>query len=315
MKNLSNISSAASVKRKTQKSLSAAALTLLIALAACANLSGCTHLACDAAAAKVQTVAVASTATDAIAAPLQYAAEPTRSELKAILPLGQALKIHNEFGDVRLRFGGFEHGVQITAVAQSPIGQTMPVVSFDAPSATISTALPDASLPVLGQRIDIVVWVPEKHSLNVHTLRGLVELRGVHSDVVVRSDSGDITARGVQGALDIETGSGAIEAAFSDRPVNAPQRVATRTGAIVVSFGPELNAELALATSALIATEYSVEITQKPGEEPNKTGVVKIGSAKNNFPDHSFAKANQIEISSKRGELRLFRRQAFIEAE
>ena len=238
-------------------------------------------------------------------APLQYAPEPTRSEIKAVLAPGQALQIRNEFGDVRLRFGGFEHGVEVTAVAQSPIGQTMPVVRFDAPSATISTVLLDASLPVLGQRIDIVVWVPEKHSVKVNTLRGLVEVRGVRSDVVVRSDSGDITARGVQGALDIETGSGVIEAAFSDYPVDAPQRVVTRTGTIVVSFGPELNAELALATSALIATEYSVEITQKPGAEPNKTGIVKIGSTK----------ANQIEISSKRGELRLFRRQAFIEAE
>ena len=238
-------------------------------------------------------------------APLQYAPEPTRSEIKAVLAPGQALQIRNEFGDVRLRFGGFEHGVEVTAVAQSPIGQTMPVVRFDAPSATISTVLLDASLPVLGQRIDIVVWVPEKHSVKVNTLRGLVEVRGVRSDVVVRSDSGDITARGVQGALDIETGSGAIEAAFSNHPVNAPQRVVTRTGTIVVSFGPEFNAELALATSALIATEYSVEITQKPGAEPNKTGIVKIGSTK----------ANQIEISSKRGELRLFRRQAFIEAE
>ena len=276
-------------------------ILLTVVLYACANRLVDT----EPVAAKVPPSDAAPT-TSATNAPIQYAAEPTRYELKGTLALGQALQIRNEFGDVRLRFGGFEHGVEITAVAQSPIGQTMPVVRFDALSATISTALPDASLPVLGQRIDIVVWVPEKHRVKVNTLRGLVELRGVRSDVVVRSDSGDITARGVQGALDIETGSGAIEAAFSNHPVSAPQRVVTRTGAITVSFGPELNAELALATSALIATEYSVEITQKPGQEPNKTGIVKIGSD---------AKANPIEISSKRGELRLFRRQAFIEAE
>ncbi len=280
----------------------------LLALAALlASLVACAHVAAPVAA-KVEAVAAMPTPTSATQeTPLQYAPEPTRSELKAVLALGQTLQIRNDFGDVRLRFGGFEHGVEITAVAQSPLGQTMPVVRFDAPSATISTALPDASLPVLGQRIDIVVWVPEKHSVKVNTLRGLVEVRGVRSDVVVRSDSGDITARGVQGRLDIETGSGAIEAAFSNRPVNAPQRVVTRTGTIAVSFGPAFNTELALATSGLIATEYSVEITPKPGEEPNKTGIVKIGSAKN--------QANQIEISSKRGELRLFRRQAFIEAE
>ncbi len=294
-------------KRSIAKLLTTIILTIV--------LSGCANRSVDAEPAAAKVPSIVSTPTTSAPNALQYAPEPTRSELKAVLALGQALQIRNEFGDVRLRFGGFEHGVEITAVAQSPIGQTMPVVRFDAASATITTALPDASLPVLGQRIDIVVWVPEKHSVKVNTLRGLVEVRGVRSDVVVRSDSGNITARGVQGALDIETGSGSIEAAFSDHPVNAPQRIVTRTGAIMVSFGPELNAELALATSALIATEYSVDITQKPGEEPNKTGIVKIGGAKNNSSEHSFAKANQIEISSKRGELRLFRRQAFIEAE
>jgi hypothetical protein len=240
-------------------------------------------------------------------AELKYAAEPTRSEVKAVLTVGQALQIQNDFGDVRLRFGGFEHGVLVTAVAQAPIGSAMPVVGFDQASGIVRTALPDARAAVLGQRIDLVVWAPEKHNIKVNTLRGLVEIRGVHSDVTVRSSSGDITARGVQGALDIETGSGAIEAAFSDHAIAAVQRAVTRTGAIVVSFGPKLNAELALATSALIATEYSVEITQKPGEEPNKTGVVKIGVGKNGLA------ANKIEISSKRGELRLFRRQAFVE--
>ncbi len=240
---------------------------------------------------------------------LKYAAEPTRSEVKAVLTIGQALQIHNEFGDVRLRFGGFEHGVLVTAVAQSPIGSAMPVVSFDQASGAVRTALPDARAAVLGQRIDLVVWAPEKHAIKVNTLRGLVEIRGVHSDVVVRSDSGDITARGVQGALDIETGSGAIEAAISDHPVNAAQRAVTRTGTIIVSFGPKLIAELALATSALIATEFSVQITPKPGAEPNKTGVVRIGTAKSGYA------TNKIEISSKRGEIRLFRRQAFVEAE
>lgn len=250
----------------------------------------------------------------------QYAAEPTRTSIKEVLPAGLALKISNDFGEVRLRFGGFEHALEVTSVAQAPIGQTMPRVRFDAPSGVVSTFLPAETAAALGQRIDIVVFVPEKHDVQVSTLRGMVEIRSLRSAVTVRSDSGNIAARGVQAALDLQTGSGSIDVALNDVPLNAQQRFNTRTGVITVSFGPAQVAELALSTSALIATEFSVEITERAGEEPNKVGVVRLAGLANNVaanPQELLAvqAKNKIELSSKRGELRLYRRQVYLDAD
>ena len=250
----------------------------------------------------------------------QYAAEPTRTNIKGVLPANLALKISNDFGEVRLRFGGFEHAFEVTAVAQAPIGQAMPGVRFDAQSGVIATFLPVGTAAALGQRIDIVVFVPEKHDVQVSTLRGMVEIRSLRSAVTVRSDSGNIAARGVQAAMDLQTGSGSIDVSLNDVPLNTQQRFNTRTGVITASFGPAQVAELALSTSALIATEFSVEITERPGEEPNKTGVVRLAGVANgvaaNPQELLTAQAkNKIELSSKRGELRLYRRQAYLDAD
>ena len=250
----------------------------------------------------------------------QYAAEPTRTNIKGVLPANLALKIGNDFGEVRLRFGGFEHAFEVTAVAQAPIGQAMPGVRFDAQSGVIATFLPVGTAAAIGQRIDIVVFVPEKHDVQVSTLRGMVEIRSLRSAVTVRSDSGNIAARGVQAAMDLQTGSGSIDVSLNDVPLNTQQRFNTRTGVITASFGPAQVAELALSTSALIATEFSVEITERPGEEPNKTGVVRLAGVANgvaaNPQELLTAQAkNKIELSSKRGELRLYRRQAYLDAD
>jgi hypothetical protein len=273
-----------------------------VALAACMlALGACRSLPTAAPASAISPAA----ATSAVKA-LSYAEEPTRSAFKEVLAAGQSVSIQNDFGDVRLRFGGYEHVLEMTAVAQSPIGSAMPVVTFDKLSGQVRTSLPATASgaiasAALGQRIDIVLWIPQTHSVRVSTISGLVEVRGVRDAVVARSTSGAITARGVQGTLDLETGSGSVEIAF-DASVKGAQRVVTQTGAIIAAFGASADATLKLATSGLIGTEYSVEITPQPGLEPNKSGLVTLGAGK-----------NSIEIASKRGELRLFRRQDFVQ--
>ena len=288
----------------------------LIVFAVLAALAGCAGKSAP----KAEVTQTEVTKTEAApSAELQYAPEPTRTIIKEVLPTGLALKINNDFGEVRLRFGGFEHALEVTAVAQAPIGQAMPGVRFDAQSGVISTFLPPDATAALGQRIDVVVFVPEKHDVQVSTLRGMVEIRSLRSAVTVRSDSGNIAARGVLAALDLQTGSGSIDVAMNDAPLNVAQRLNTRTGVITASFGPAQVAELALSTSALIATEFSVEITERPGEEPNKTGLVRLAGLANgagaNAQELLAAQVkNRIELSSKRGELRLYRRQAYLEA-
>jgi hypothetical protein len=274
---------------------------LLIASIGCAKPAVSQSIA---ASVPVQTVPLAP-------APARFADEPTRSAIKHTLTAGKPINVVNEFGEVRVRFGGFSHVLEATAVAQAPIGSLMPVMQFDEASATLSAKLPPIApgnggmLPLAeGQRIDITLFIPEKHDLAIRTLRGLVEVRGLRANLQVRSESGDLLVRSITGALDIETGSGLIEAAFADQAIPAAQRVVTSTGAISVSFGPAYDAALSLATSGLFATEYSLNVTPQPGSEPNKSASVTLGRG-----------VNPIEIRSKRGDVRLFRRPTFIDAD
>lgn len=254
---------------------------------------------------------VASSAAMPLAEPARFADEPTRSALKHLLVTGKPITVINEFGEVRIRFGGFTSELEATAVAQTPIGSAMPIMLFDETTATLTTRLPPIApgnggvAPLAqGQRIDITLFVPEKHNLSVRTLRGLIEARGLSGSLQARSESGDILLRGISGALDVETGSGLIEAAFADQAIAAAQRIVTSTGAISVSFGPAYDAALSLATSGLFATEYSLTVALQPGSEPNKTASVTLGRG-----------VNPIEIRSKRGDVRLFRRPVFLDAD
>lgn len=256
----------------------------------------------------------------ACAAPPQLATQPTVSEpvlqpkaapeparihwTGAIAP-GVQIVIDNPFGDVRLRFGGYTHQVEMQAVAQVPdLAASFELVPKQSNELlTISPALPAGKLVAVGQRIDIVVFIPKDHPVKISTASGAIEVRGVKSDITLRSEAGNVQLRGVSGLIDAQTEQGSIEVAMDNPTAGGTQRLATSTGMIVASFSEQANAELRLATSGLIGTEFSVEVTQLRGSEPNKEGVIRLGNA-----------SARIEITSKRGELRLYRRAEFVNA-
>jgi len=225
--------------------------------------------------------------------------EPVRITHKLVLPSGTQVDVNNPFGDVRLRFNGFENQFEVSAVAQIPEGAAAfeLVPQLSAQSVTVKVRLPAGSELKPTQRIDIVVYVPEGHPVRVVTAKGQIEVRGIKAPLDLLSESGNIAIRGVSAPISAETGAGSIEVSLEAAGNTGEQRLVTRTGQIVASFGPDFNGKLALATSALIATEFSVDITPQPGQEPNKRGVAVLGQG-----------GASVKIESKRGEIRLFRR-------
>jgi hypothetical protein len=261
----------------------------VLAIAGCAQQSSSTF------AAKTEAVRLPASAPEVLI-------EPERTSVKALLPDAKAITIENDFGDVRLRFGGYAHAFEVTAVAQAPDTASFPKLRFDEQSGLVST-YSDVTA-VRGQRIDIVVFVPAKSPVKVRTLAGLIEARGLTSDIELLSNSGNLTARSITGAIIAETSAGSVEMSIADGATEKPQRITTSTGQIVLSFGAKANALIKLATSSLFGSEFSLDVSHHDGQEPNKTAVVKLGSAQ-----------NLIEVRSKRGEIRLFRRQDFQEVQ
>jgi len=254
--------------------------------AALAVLSGCAH---------VSPGAPPASARDATAA-------PERRDFGATLADGQAVAIDNPYGDVRLRFGGYAHALEIHVVLQQP-ATAAPIAlqpAADASGYRFAPRLPAGAVLAEGQRVDVVALVPEGHPVRVRTEKGLIESRGVRGDVDLESVSGDIAIRGTQGRVTARTGAGAIEASFNAAPKASRQRLETTTGNIVLAVDDRLDAALELATSGVFATEYSLEVEHLAGREPNKRARAVVG-----------AERARIDVQSRRGEIRLLRRSAF----
>jgi hypothetical protein len=226
----------------------------------------------------------------------------TRSDFAATLAVGTPVTIDNPYGDVHVRFGGFEHKVDGHAVLQEPAGAAHIGLVPAAVRGRYAVAprLPDNARLQEGQRLDLSVFVPEGHDLEITTEQGLIDVRGVHGDVELSSVGGDITLRAIRGAIQAQTGDGAIEASLGTAPRGAHQRLATTTGSLQVGVDDGLDAAVRMATSAQFATDYSIQVERRVGEEPNKVARTVIGE------NHS-----TLALDSRRGEIRLLRRARF----
>ena len=262
---------------------------LALLIGACAHRSGATSTI----------VAQSETSPQVLDAAVQHEIE--RVNNKQILSKGLAVRIDNPYGDVRLRFGGYEPTFEWHTVTQNMgTNNKIAITGSDGPVFIVSARLPEGTTLLLGQRVDITAYVPMGHDVDIVTEQGLIEARGIQANLKVRSVSGDIALRGITGRLDIETGGGNIEAQLEPAAAGSEQRIATSTGNILLGISEGLNAALNLASSGVFATEFSVQIEGLAGQEPNKRGRAAIGNPK-----------ATIEIYSKRGEIRLLRRAEF----
>lgn len=227
--------------------------------------------------------------------------EAERIDLLAELPPGLPLQVDNPYGDVRLRFGGYQHQVEVHGVLQQPAGAAAIHIepNQDSQAWRLAPRLPSGAILAAGQRLDLVLFVAEGHAVDVQTENGLIEARGIKADLSARSRAGDIAVRGVSGAVQLETEQGRIEVALEQAPIGSQQSLRTRTGTITVGAADNLNARVTLATSAAFATEYSLQVQHLSGQEPNKHAQAVVGEP-----------LADLQIDSLRGEIRLLRRAA-----
>lgn len=238
--------------------------------------------------------------------------EPERRDLSFKLKPGQAIDVDNPHGSVFLRFGGYEHTLDIRATIQQPKGAPRFVFAPGPQNGTfvVATALPGGGVRAEGQRIDLVLYVPEKHPLKVRTVDGGIESRGLKSDLDYGSQTGNITARGTDGTIQAETLEGRIRISLNEGArAGSRQRLATRTGDIVLGVLDGLNAEVAMSTSGTIATDYSITVEHRDREEPSKRARAVVGA-----PQAGESNA-VVAVESLRGNLQLWRRAVFSNAE
>lgn len=236
--------------------------------------------------------------------------EPLRRDQSFTLPEGQPIQVENPYGSVYMRFGGYVHQLDIRSTVQQPDGAAS--IAFQ-PTARdgrfeVAPQLPQGVALAKGQRIDLVLYVPKGHAVTVRTASGVIESRGVKSDLDLGTDSGEIAVRGTDGTIQARTGDGRIEISLEDRaPPGSIQRITSRTGSVAVNVSDKLDADVRMSTSQQFATDYSITVEHRDGEEPNKVATAVVGTPK------SGKDKAQIVLESLASEVRLLRKGVFID--
>ncbi len=238
--------------------------------------------------------------------------EPQRRDDSFKLPEGQPIQVENPYGSVYMRFGGYVHQLDIRSTVQQPDGAASIVFQPAARDGRFEVAprLPQGVELAQGQRIDLVLYVPKGHAVTVRTASGVIESRGVKSDLDLGTDSGEIAVRGTVGTVQARTGDGRIEISLEDNaPPGSIQTMTSRTGTVAVNVSDKLDAEVRMSTSQQFATDYSITVLHRDGEEPNKVATAVVGTPK------SGKDKARIVLESLGSEVRLLRKGVFIDPE
>lgn len=239
--------------------------------------------------------------------------EIERREHLATVPVGTLVELHNGFGDVRVRFGGYEGVVELRAVMQhfEAEGARLEIESRTEGNTLRLTigerSAPEAGLSALrrtGQkkRADLVLFLPQGVDLRVSTTFGEIEMRGLKSHVTAHTESGTIHARKVSGDLELVTVDGAIVATLEDLGRLTPQRFLSERGDITLYLKERSHFSCRVATQGLLSTDFSLTV-EPAGEGSGKVGLAKIGKG-----------TTPVEATTKEGQVRLVIKPAAAEA-
>lgn len=247
------------------------------------------------------------------AAPALSAQEPfnepgftlERQENLHQVPAGSTVKVANAFGDVRLRFGGYEGQVEVRAVLQQFSSEGPPLALHSkgvdgGVEIEVGMQAADAGSwivePVKGQRkrADLVIFVPQGVAVEVGTGGGQIDARGLKSDLEARTASGAIYARSISGDLDLSSDSGAIVAVPEARAREHVQRLTSRSGDLTVYLFEQGSFAVDARTAGRLTTDFSLTVEEDAANPRRKLGKAIVGSG-----------GTPIQLDSATGEVRL----------
>lgn len=221
-------------------------------------------------------------------------------------PIGEnrGIEISNELGDIRTRLSSDDQ-VFVSAVIQRHendphqgdvrIGEKDGRMTIEPAFAAAESFDPEILTEGMEKRrIDVTVIVPLGVRLIAHTAKGLIEAKGLESDVEATSTSGDVVVS-IVGSVRARTERGAIHATLRSAEWKEAPALETLTGDVTVWLPPDADAVVKAETSGLITTDYSIDIARE-GAGEKKSATAKIGEGK-----------RRLTIRSTKGSVRILK--------
>jgi hypothetical protein len=180
----------------------------------------------------------------------------------------RTIEVHNDFGDVRARLAP-DRRLEMLAVVQrldpgpEGVGFTVErrgdVVALTVayPPGRVKDAVPDPPKASY-DRLDLVIFIPEGVTFSAHTLRGLVEVRGLKSDVRAATRDGLIRVA-TSGSVQARTDSGEITASLDRSEGTGPLILQSVSGPIQAILAPAQGVDLEVHTSGRVTSDFPLK--------------------------------------------------------
>jgi hypothetical protein len=179
----------------------------------------------------------------------------------------RALEVRNDHGDIRARFTA-EPRLEAFVVIQrldpgsTGVGFTVErrgsVVALTAtyPPGRVQDAEPDPPKAAF-DRLDLTVLVPQGVALDARSLRGMIETRGLRSDVRAFTVAGPIFVS-TSGAVHLRTVSGAIDAFLSLAPGPGPLLLESESGSISANLPAQADLDLRVESGGAVVSDFQL---------------------------------------------------------
>ena len=222
--------------------------------------------------------------------------------------VGKAARVvvENPHGNIWVRFGGYEDQVEIIATEQR-LEPELPRLTVKRESAgedlhvRIVSGKPDVPSPAgRRDRIDLVLFVPIGRHVELSTTEDDIAVKGLKGDLTASTVKGNVTLRKIIGAVNARSERGQVVALLESDVTKSNQHFESITGDIEVTVYEDATHDVAIATSGIISTDFSMEIEHRRFEEPGKHARATIGGG-----------GPKLSMTSKRGRISLLRQQKF----
>jgi hypothetical protein len=179
-----------------------------------------------------------------------------------------ALEVANDYGDIRARFTG-EPTAEAVGVIQRldpgphGLGVTVErrgaVVSLTVayPPGRLQDADPDPPKNRM-DRLDLTVFVPAGVALSARTIRGIVETRGLESDVAAATRGGDISVI-TTGAVHARTAEGQVAVLLRPGRATRPIVLESGSGTLSLTLFPNADLEVRAETAGIVSCDFPLK--------------------------------------------------------
>ena len=226
--------------------------------------------------------------------------------------VGKAARVvvDNPHGNIWVRFGGYEDQVEIIATEQR-LEPELPKLIVERKNAgedlhvRVVSEKPDVPSPANRRdRIDLVLFVPIGRRVELSTVKDDIAVKGLKGDLVVSTVKGNVALRKITGSVNVRSERGKVVVMLESDVTKSDQHFESSTGDIEVTVYEDATHDVAIATSGIISTDFSIEIEHRRFEEPGKHARATIGGG-----------GPKLSMTSKRGRISLLRQQKFFTRE